>query len=141
MPQAPVTRSRTSTASPTAQIFGSLVCSRSFTLIPPRAPRSRPALFASAVSGRTPTKHDGVRGNAPPAFEDYDGGAGGLAGQWRFEGGHGIAEVEGDTLGLSSAWSQAAISGSSGAMTCGIASITVSPSPCRCICSAISSPM
>jgi len=50
----PVTKSLTSTASPTAKISGSLVRICSSARIPPRWPISIPAIFASAVSGRTP---------------------------------------------------------------------------------------
>ena len=49
-----MTKSLTSTASPTAKISGSLVRICSSTRIPPRWPISSPAIFASAVSGRTP---------------------------------------------------------------------------------------
>ena len=51
----PVTTSRISTASPTAQIAGSLVCMEGLTRMPPRGPTSRPASTASWFSGRTPT--------------------------------------------------------------------------------------
>jgi len=51
----PVTKSRTSTASPTAKMSGSLVRICSSTRIPPRFPISIPAIVASAVSGRTPS--------------------------------------------------------------------------------------
>ena len=50
----PVTKSFTSTASPTARMSGSLVRMCSSTRMPPRWPISSPAAFASAVSGRTP---------------------------------------------------------------------------------------
>ncbi len=50
----PVTKSFTSTASPTAKISGSLVHICSSTRIPPRAPISSPAILASVASGRTP---------------------------------------------------------------------------------------
>ncbi len=51
----PVTKSRTSTASPTAKMSGSLVRMCSSTRMPPRSPTSRPAAFARVVSGRTPS--------------------------------------------------------------------------------------
>ena len=51
----PVTKSLTSTASPTAKMSGLLVRICSSTRIPPRSPISRPAVFASVVSGRTPS--------------------------------------------------------------------------------------
>ena len=49
-----MTKSLTSTASPTAKMSGSLVRMCSSTRIPPSSPMSIPALSASVVSGRTP---------------------------------------------------------------------------------------
>ncbi len=51
---APVTWSRTSMASPTAKMSGTLVRIWSSTRIPPRSPMAMPAVFASPISGRTP---------------------------------------------------------------------------------------
>ena len=51
---APVTWSRTSMASPTAKMSGTLVRMWSSTRMPPRSPIARPAVFASPTSGRTP---------------------------------------------------------------------------------------
>ncbi len=50
----PVTQFFTSTASPIAQMFRSLVRIWSSTRMPPRSPISSPALRANCVSGRTP---------------------------------------------------------------------------------------
>jgi hypothetical protein len=51
----PVTKSRTSTASPTAKMSGSLVRICSSTRIPPSSPISIQAIRASVVSGHTPS--------------------------------------------------------------------------------------
>mmetsp|Transcript_12383 Transcript_12383/g.32371 ORF Transcript_12383/g.32371 Transcript_12383/m.32371 type:complete len:393 (-) Transcript_12383:14-1192(-) len=141
----PPTGFATSTASPTAQMWGSLVRMHSSTTMPPRALSLMPARSGSDVSARTPrprmTTSAGTRWGSPPfappsttsdAFAPDADASNPLIAAPSFT----------DTPFRSiSAASMFAISGSKGAMSCGSASTRVTRRPRLWSCSAISTPM
>ncbi len=93
----PVTKSLTSMASPTAKMSGSLVCMCSSTRMPPRSPISRPAAFASVVSGRTPIAR--ITTSAGCVFPDAVFTSRAPPSSWR-EAGHAVVEDEADAVSL-----------------------------------------
>jgi hypothetical protein len=137
-----VTASRTSTASPTAQMCGSFVCSRSLTRMPPSPPISNPALRASSMFGRTPSPRITVSaGKRRPLFSTTTEARAVSPSRGSSNPDTGFLRCNSTSLAFSSRCSQDAISGSRGAMTWPFASTRLTDNPPRrTSCSAISKP-